>query len=212
MIKSYKLRNKTCTAVSFISFLIMVLSFLSATCKVWIMGDSYIRHGEQRAKETVRTDPGVSAYVQWFERGGMCWDGLLLFFHQCLKRRTAPDVLVIHCGDNDLEEGPAWPPPAVSLDEDYAVFYQPEAPLEVRPPREDGQSADVCEQCDDNLYFVCQWEDCASSTHNVWQAWAISKWQCSFKLRGKWFIFSWYCSGSERPCPVRLIMDFRPQF
>lgn len=32
----------------------------------------------------------------------MCWSDLLAFFQQCLKGRTAPDVLVIYCGGNDL--------------------------------------------------------------------------------------------------------------
>jgi lysophospholipase L1-like esterase len=80
----------------------MVFSFLSAACKVWIVGDSYIRRGEERAKETIGTNLGVSAHIQWFGKGGMRWDDLLPFFHTCLKRRMAPDVLVIHCGGNDL--------------------------------------------------------------------------------------------------------------
>lgn len=77
-------------------------SLLSAGCRVWIVGDSYVRRGEQRALESMGTNLGVSAHVQWFGKGGMCWHDLLPFFHQCLKRRTAPDVLVIHCGGNDL--------------------------------------------------------------------------------------------------------------
>ena len=45
---------------------------------------------------------GVSARIQWIGKGGLCWDGLLPFFYRCLRGRKAPDVLVIHCGGNDL--------------------------------------------------------------------------------------------------------------
>lgn len=80
----------------------MVFCFPSTACKVWILGDSYIRRGEQRARNTIGTNLGVSAHVQWFGKGGMCWDGLLQLFNKCLRGRNAPEVLVIHCGGNDL--------------------------------------------------------------------------------------------------------------
>ncbi|CAM4569903.1 unnamed protein product [Leuciscus chuanchicus] len=70
--------------------------------RVWIMGDSYIRRGEQHARMTIGTNLGVPAQVQWFGRGGLCWEDLLPFFQRSLKGRSAPDVLVVHCGGNDL--------------------------------------------------------------------------------------------------------------
>lgn len=70
--------------------------------KVWIVGDSYVCRGEKQARKTIGTNLGVPAHVEWFGRGGMCWGDLVPFFHQCLKGRTPPDVLVIHCGGNDL--------------------------------------------------------------------------------------------------------------
>ncbi|XP_035477470.2 uncharacterized protein LOC118292840 [Scophthalmus maximus] len=70
-----------------------------ASCKVWIVGDSYVRRGERRARET---NLGMSARVQWFGKGAQCWNDLLPHFRQCLEGRTAPEVLVIHCGGNDL--------------------------------------------------------------------------------------------------------------
>lgn len=90
--------------MSLILFLIMyvVLSFLSGLRTIWIVGDSYVRRGQRQAKETMGTNLGVSAHIQWFGRGGLCWDGLLPWFKQCMKGRTALDVLVIHCGGNDL--------------------------------------------------------------------------------------------------------------
>ncbi|KAF4075302.1 hypothetical protein AMELA_G00232980 [Ameiurus melas] len=70
--------------------------------RVWIVGDSYVRRSEARARETMGANLGVASQVEWFCRGGMCWGELLYFFKQCLEGRTAPDVLVIHCGGNDL--------------------------------------------------------------------------------------------------------------
>ncbi|KAJ8335476.1 hypothetical protein SKAU_G00388180 [Synaphobranchus kaupii] len=69
---------------------------------VWIVGDSYIRRGEERARETMGTSLGLDARVQWFGWGGLRWERLLPFIHQSLRGRAAPDVLLIHCGGNDL--------------------------------------------------------------------------------------------------------------
>lgn len=63
----------------------MLLSCLSTVNKVWILGDSYVRRSEDHARETMGTNLGVRAHIQWFGRGGMCWDSLLHVFHQCLK-------------------------------------------------------------------------------------------------------------------------------
>ncbi|XP_073689319.1 uncharacterized protein [Garra rufa] len=37
-------------------------------------------------------------------RGGLRWNGLLPFFYNSLRGRATPDVLVIHCGVNNIEE------------------------------------------------------------------------------------------------------------
>ncbi|XP_034552564.1 uncharacterized protein LOC117822051 isoform X2 [Notolabrus celidotus] len=71
-------------------------------CTVWIVGDSYVQRGFKHARETLGTNLGLSARIQWIGRGGMCWDGMLPIFRQFLRGREAPDVLVIHCGGNDL--------------------------------------------------------------------------------------------------------------
>ena len=87
-----------------LSFLIifMALSCLSTAKKVWILGDSYVKRSKIRARETLGTNLGVHAHIQWFGRGGMRWDSILHVFHDCLEGRTAPDMLLIHCGGNDL--------------------------------------------------------------------------------------------------------------
>ncbi|KAJ8353657.1 hypothetical protein SKAU_G00212240 [Synaphobranchus kaupii] len=48
------------------------------------------------------TSLGLDARVQWFGWGGLRWERLLPFIHQSLRGRAAPDVLLIHCGGNDL--------------------------------------------------------------------------------------------------------------
>lgn len=80
----------------------MLFFCLSTANTVWILGDSYVRRSKDRARETIGKNLDMPAHVEWFGRGGMCWNSLLHVFHQCLKGRTAPDVLVIHCGGNDL--------------------------------------------------------------------------------------------------------------
>ncbi|XP_022538586.2 uncharacterized protein LOC111195461 isoform X6 [Astyanax mexicanus] len=69
---------------------------------VWIIGDSYIRRGEEIARSSLGGDLGVKAKVSWFGWGGLRWRGLVPFFNKSLRGRTAPDVLIIHCGGNDL--------------------------------------------------------------------------------------------------------------
>ncbi|XP_049337807.1 uncharacterized protein LOC125803737 [Astyanax mexicanus] len=69
---------------------------------VWIIGDSYIRRGEEMARSSLGGDLGVQAEVSWFGWGGLRWQGLVPFFNQSLRGRTSPDVLIIHCGGNDL--------------------------------------------------------------------------------------------------------------
>ncbi|KAJ8270392.1 hypothetical protein GJAV_G00113970 [Gymnothorax javanicus] len=90
------------------SLLVLLLLLLKITqmstegSKVYSTGDSYIRRGEKRARETTGTNLGLDAQVQWFGWGGMVWGNLLPFIHQCLRGRAVPEVLLIHCGGNDL--------------------------------------------------------------------------------------------------------------
>ena len=71
--------------------------------KVWIIGDSYVRRGEERAKETMGNNLGVGCdYIYWFGSGGLRWNNLVPFFEQSLRGRAVPDILLIICGGNDL--------------------------------------------------------------------------------------------------------------
>ncbi|KAG9272332.1 hypothetical protein AMEX_G13322 [Astyanax mexicanus] len=69
---------------------------------VWIIGDSYIRRGEEIARSSLGGDLGVQAEISWFGWGGLRWRGLVPFFNKSLEGRAAPDVLIIHCGGNDI--------------------------------------------------------------------------------------------------------------
>ncbi|XP_055017921.1 uncharacterized protein LOC129411320 [Boleophthalmus pectinirostris] len=69
---------------------------------IWIMGDSYVRRGRDRAAETLGMNLGLPAQIQWFGQGGLRWDRLVPTFKQELRRRSAPAVLLICCGSNDL--------------------------------------------------------------------------------------------------------------
>ncbi|XP_017210922.1 uncharacterized protein isoform X3 [Danio rerio] len=70
--------------------------------EIYIIGDSCVRYGEKRARETVGVNLGLNARVQWFGFDGLVWKNLLPCFRQCLRTRAVPDVLLIHCGGNDL--------------------------------------------------------------------------------------------------------------
>ena len=70
---------------------------------VWIIGDSYVRRGAERAAETMGDNLGHdNLLVQWFGWGGLRWKSLVPFFRRSLQGRAVPDVLLIHCGGNDL--------------------------------------------------------------------------------------------------------------
>ncbi|CAL8269608.1 unnamed protein product [Arctogadus glacialis] len=64
--------------------------------EVWIIGDSYVRHGEKRARVTCGPHLGLEARVSWFGWDGLRWKTLIPFFLQSLRGRTAPDILLIH--------------------------------------------------------------------------------------------------------------------
>ncbi|KAL3042228.1 hypothetical protein OYC64_020217 [Pagothenia borchgrevinki] len=69
---------------------------------VWIIGSSYVRREEERARHSMGSNLGLNCHVWWFGKGGLRWRNLLPFFYQSLRGRTVPDVLLIHCGGNDL--------------------------------------------------------------------------------------------------------------
>lgn len=87
----------------FTVLIIVVLTFsLPGPKNVWIVGDSYIRRSEYHVRDTVGTNLGLHADIKWFGRGGLTWTSVLPILQQRIQSSTAPDILVIHCGGNDL--------------------------------------------------------------------------------------------------------------
>nr|XP_020481879.1 uncharacterized protein LOC109975997 [Labrus bergylta]XP_020483777.1 uncharacterized protein LOC109978998 [Labrus bergylta] len=73
------------------------------TYTVWIIGDSCVRRGAQRAAETEGRNLGLkNVHMSWFGWGGLRWKGLLPFFENSLRGRSPPDGLIIHCGGNSM--------------------------------------------------------------------------------------------------------------
>uniref|UniRef100_A0AAV2KPT3 SGNH hydrolase-type esterase domain-containing protein n=1 Tax=Knipowitschia caucasica TaxID=637954 RepID=A0AAV2KPT3_KNICA len=44
----------------------------------------------------------MAAHIQWFGRGGLSWSSLVPWLLHLLRGRSAPAVLLICCGSNDL--------------------------------------------------------------------------------------------------------------
>ncbi|CAK6978566.1 unnamed protein product [Scomber scombrus] len=74
----------------------------SRVSNIWIIGDSYIRRGEEAAKKEYGKNLGLNANIQWFGKGGMRWGGVLPSFYAELANQSPPDILVVHAGGNDL--------------------------------------------------------------------------------------------------------------
>ncbi|XP_065817339.1 NLR family CARD domain-containing protein 3-like [Labrus bergylta] len=73
------------------------------TYTVWIIGDSCVRRGAQRAAETEGRNLGLkNVHMSWFGWGGLRWKGLLPFFKNSLRGRSPPDGLIIHCGGSSM--------------------------------------------------------------------------------------------------------------
>ncbi len=75
---------------------------------VWIIGSSIIKHAFSHARATY---DGISlglnrknCKVWWQGKGGMRWDELVPKIENLLKKKYEhpPDILVIHCGGNNL--------------------------------------------------------------------------------------------------------------
>lgn len=79
-----------------------------AVTKIWIIGSSYIRRGEEAAYENFGENFGLNAKVEWFGKGGMRWSGVLpRFYAELSNAQSPPDSLVVHAGGNDLGMTPA---------------------------------------------------------------------------------------------------------
>ena len=71
---------------------------------MWILGDSLVRRAHQYLISQHK-DPNLGLHqveVMWIGEGGMHVDTLSRKLESYLGKHAAPDVLIIHCGSNDL--------------------------------------------------------------------------------------------------------------
>ncbi|XP_041439796.1 uncharacterized protein LOC121400543 [Xenopus laevis] len=78
----------------------------SSRSVIWIVGDSYIARAHQRLQiyppGTLLSFLPTQVVIQWFGVGGMRWEQVLLKFAAQMRIAMPPDILVVHCGGNDL--------------------------------------------------------------------------------------------------------------
>lgn len=60
----------------------LIYNLLSTEQTLWIIGDSYVRRGAERATENMGSNLGPNGSVYWFGWGGLRWGNLLPFFEQ----------------------------------------------------------------------------------------------------------------------------------
>ncbi|KAK7893657.1 hypothetical protein WMY93_022809 [Mugilogobius chulae] len=71
---------------------------------IWIVGDSYVRRGRDRAANTVGVNLWLAAHLRWIGRGGLRWREMVPMLLWELRQRSVPAVLLICCGSNDLRK------------------------------------------------------------------------------------------------------------
>ncbi|XP_024142622.1 uncharacterized protein LOC112155316, partial [Oryzias melastigma] len=72
--------------------------------KVWIIGsEHYITGAKQSTKECYGENFELNVTVSWIGKAKLRWrDVLSLFYMEMSRQRSAPDVLVLHAGTNDM--------------------------------------------------------------------------------------------------------------
>ena len=76
---------------------------------IWIVGSSIIKQAFMRARRSrcVNLDLGrLSASIWWQGYSGLRWGRLEAKLNTLLQVEDIPDILVIHCGGNDIGIGP----------------------------------------------------------------------------------------------------------
>ena len=66
------------------------------------MGSSLTVRAKQHAIQTIGGNLGLNCDVQWFGRGGLCFEDVASRVQGLLRRLPAPGVLVVHAGGNDI--------------------------------------------------------------------------------------------------------------
>ena len=75
---------------------------------IWIVGSSIVKHAFVRARcnGTVNMELGRHAASVWWQgQSGLRWGKLESKLNTLLRYEDSPDMLVIHCGGNDIGIG-----------------------------------------------------------------------------------------------------------
>lgn len=84
----------------------MYVKFFLDHTRIWIVGSSIIKHAFCHARKSCRgTDLQLDrhkASIFWQGKGGMRWGQLYSKIKTLLKVEDPPQILVIHCGGNNI--------------------------------------------------------------------------------------------------------------
>jgi len=80
--------------------------------KIWIVGSSIIKRAFTYARQSTYDGPKLDmqrqgAEIRWQGKGGLRTKQLSSFVHLLLSVEDPPDIMVIHCGGNDIGSTPA---------------------------------------------------------------------------------------------------------
>lgn len=67
-----------------------------------VNGNSQVVHVSLSATEAIGCHMGLPNEKMFWADKGVCWNGISYNFNKTLQWRAAPDVLLSHCGRNDL--------------------------------------------------------------------------------------------------------------
>jgi lysophospholipase L1-like esterase len=77
---------------------------------IWIVGSSIIKWAFQRACNSAeKTHLGLQRknyHILWQGKGGLTWDKLFPRIQLLLRYEPSPNILIIHCGGNDIGNVP----------------------------------------------------------------------------------------------------------
>lgn len=73
-----------------------------ANHRIWVIGDSIVRRAHERALSKWSHQLGTSGEVTWLGEGGAMLINFPRVFHETLQYHSAPSMIIIHFGTNDI--------------------------------------------------------------------------------------------------------------
>ena len=77
------------------------MSHIITAKSIWIVGSGLIKRAQPRG-----ANMKIKGNVEWMGKGGMRWTDVLPTVRGKLASQPAPDILLLHVGDNDLGQTP----------------------------------------------------------------------------------------------------------